>query len=146
MTKHRDEPLPTYPVITDEELDRRSVMLLSEVLEYLDALAARDYEGQIKELCDIQYVLLGNFVAMGLDNAPFFREVHRSNMTKDRVAGDQALGTKVSKGPSYQPANIMSVYEKLYVHGFVDDDGTADDTVSLVDDEGVVYSNVVVLP
>lgn len=36
----------------------------------------------LKELCDLQYVLDGTFVAFGLPKVPAFNRVHKSNMSK----------------------------------------------------------------
>lgn len=45
---------------------------------------------------------------MGLNKAPFFREVHRSNMTKDFQATEGNM-LKVVKGPDFEPPDLAEV-------------------------------------
>lgn len=59
----------------------------------------------LKEMADVQYVLSGTAVSLGLDLDQAFNRVHESNMTKIDINGKLhrcPLG-KVLKGPNYKP-------------------------------------------
>lgn len=65
----------------------------------------------IDALCDLLYVVFGTFVSWGLNPAPFFKEVHDSNMTK--VSPDKLVREdgRVMKGPSYRPPDLQRVLD-----------------------------------
>ena len=70
-------------------------------------MAQRDVEAVAKELADLLYVVYGTAVSCGLDMAPVFREVHRSNMSK--VGGHKRADGKWVKPPSYSPAHLRPI-------------------------------------
>ena len=55
-----------------------------------------------KELADLRMAVEGAAVSFGIDLEAVYREVHRSNMTKERHPD----GGKLVKGDSYSPADI----------------------------------------
>lgn len=59
----------------------------------------------LKEMADLQYVLSGAAVALGLPLEKAFRRVHRSNMSKLGEDGKpiRREDGKSLKGPNYQP-------------------------------------------
>lgn len=59
----------------------------------------------LKELCDLQYVLSGMAVALGLPVQEAFNRVHASNMSKLDEDGNPIYREdgKVMKGPNYKP-------------------------------------------
>lgn len=59
----------------------------------------------LKEMADLQYVLSGMAVALGLPLEEAFNRVHQSNMTKLDDDGKPVLREdgKVMKGPNYVP-------------------------------------------
>jgi len=59
---------------------------------------------------DLQYVVVGTDVAMGIDGEPVWQEIHRSNMTKF-IDGYRRDDGKWIKGPSYSPANIAAILD-----------------------------------
>lgn len=59
---------------------------------------------------DIQYVTVGNGIAMGLDLQPGWEEVQRSNMSKF-IDGYKAPSGKWIKGPSYRPAQLQPIID-----------------------------------
>ena len=68
-------------------------------------------ENLLKELCDLQYVLSGAAVALGLNVQPAFNRVHASNLSK---AGDDGKPIyredgKIVKGPNYRPPNLRNL-------------------------------------
>lgn len=59
----------------------------------------------LKEMADLQYVLSGTAVALGLPLEEAFRRVHKSNMSKLGEDGKpiRREDGKSLKGPNYQP-------------------------------------------
>ena len=62
----------------------------------------------LKELCDLQYVLSGAAVALGLDLEVAFNRVHKSNMSKLGKDGKVVYREdgKIIKGDNYKPPNL----------------------------------------
>ena len=65
----------------------------------------------LKELCDLQYVLSGAAVALGLDIQTAFNRVHASNMSKLGEDGKPIYREdgKVLKGPNYEPPDLKDL-------------------------------------
>lgn len=63
-----------------------------------------------KEMADAIYVILGTALEFGIPMEDVFKEVHRSNMSKD-IGGKRGDG-KVLKGSSYRPADVPTVLRK----------------------------------
>lgn len=65
----------------------------------------------LKELCDLQYVLSGAAVALGLDIQTAFNRVHHSNMSKLGEDGKPVYREdgKIIKGPDYIPPNLKDL-------------------------------------
>src|SRR5574341_14549 len=80
-------------------------LIQEEFAELCEALAQRDVEAVAKELADLLYVVYGTAVSCGIDMAPVFREVHRSNMSK--VGGHKRADGKWLKPPDYSPARLQ---------------------------------------
>lgn len=59
---------------------------------------------------DIQYVTVGNGVAMCLDLQPGWEEVQKSNMSKF-IDGYKGPDGKWQKGPSYRPARLQPIID-----------------------------------
>jgi len=97
---------PTIP--GDDVLQFRINLINEEAEEFEQAAKARNLVEMADALADLLYVTLGAAVSLGIDMAPVFEEVHRSNMTKvwpDGQVRRRADG-KVIKPPTYSPANI----------------------------------------
>jgi len=64
----------------------------------------------LKELADLQYVLSGMVVALGLPMQEVFSRVHKSNMSK-LVNGKvlKRADGKFLKGPNYQPPYLQDI-------------------------------------
>jgi len=99
--------------------------LLNEELDEFMA-ACRDYEKEASTqnfveifdaLLDLQYVLDGAFVAMGLHKIKMegYVEVHSSNMSKAGPDGKpiKDASGKVLKGPNYYKPNLYPILNKL---------------------------------
>lgn len=97
------------------ELDARVMFLrvrliCSELGELVDAMDSGDVVRIADALADLSYVVHGTAVAYELSEVmdAVFREVHRSNMTKDHraIASGQKYGPH-GKGEFYEPPRIL---------------------------------------
>jgi predicted HAD superfamily Cof-like phosphohydrolase len=100
-------PVKCSPDVCDEKTNALRINLLAEELEELkEALAAGDPLETLDALIDLQYVLDGAFLSLGLHDVKTaaFNEVHRSNMSKLGEDGKpirRESDGKVMKGPNY---------------------------------------------
>lgn len=91
----------------------RARLVAGEAAELIDALHAEDLALEADALCDLLYVTLGTALALGL--APIlpelFREVHRSNLTKDFKSNpaDEGGSRVLVKGPGYEPPRLAEL-------------------------------------
>lgn len=90
----------------DNLLLQRAAMAIEELAEWLQAHANGDLVTAADAWADRAYVLFGDAVATGLPAAALFAEVHRSNMTKEPVAGGSG---KARKGPGYTPPDLRTI-------------------------------------
>jgi predicted HAD superfamily Cof-like phosphohydrolase len=67
---------------TDELIRFRLNLLLDELCELEEALLARDRPHAAQESADLEYVLHGTTISLGLDLDRAVAEVHRANMSK----------------------------------------------------------------
>lgn len=98
--------------LTRDYLELRMNLLEEELSEIYDASQfllenqtnKKAKENLLKELCDLQYVLSGLAVSIGLDLEHAFIRVHQSNMSKLGDDGKPVYREdgKVMKGPNYQ--------------------------------------------
>ena len=92
--------------LLNEELAELNIALDSLLSELQTSGSTRqDTRARMfKELADLQYVLSGMVVALGIPMQETFRRVHQSNMSKlvDGHALKREDG-KVLKGPNYKP-------------------------------------------
>ena len=103
-----DIAIGTLPAVPDAATCALRVSLIQEEFaELREALHQEDIEGIAKELADLLYVVYGTAVSCGIDMAPVFREVHRSNMSK--VGGHKRADGKWLKPPDYSPAHLQSI-------------------------------------
>ena len=100
-------------LIPENLIDLRLDLLQEELHEYRMAAKERDLIGVADALTDLLYVLLGTFVAHGLQNhaVELFEEVHKSNMSKYTGLESPLLREdgKVLKSPQFQKPNISAV-------------------------------------
>ena len=103
-----DIAIGTLPVVPDAATCALRVSLIQEEFaELCEALCQQDIEAVAKELADLLYVVYGTAVSCGIDMAPVFREVHRSNMSK--VGGHKRADGKWIKPPDYSPACLQPI-------------------------------------
>lgn len=100
-------PVEDAPSVSDEKTNALRINLLAEELDELKkALANNDPLEALDALIDLQYVLDGAFLSLGLHDVKdiAFNEVHRSNMSKLGEDGKpirREEDGKVMKGPNY---------------------------------------------
>ena len=87
----------------------RERLIQEEFDELKEAMKAGDLPAIAKELADLLYVVYGTAVSYGIDVAPVFREVQRSNMSK--VGGYKREDGKWVKPPTYSPARVAPILE-----------------------------------
>lgn len=98
----------------------RSKLIAEECHELVESLYNLDQRGMkkedlmhvAKEICDVMYVAIGTAVAFNIDIDNAFKEVHRSNMSKEVAA---KVGGKVQKGLSYVPANLTEAVKNAHL-------------------------------
>ncbi len=88
----------------------RERLIQEEFDELKEAMKAEHLPGIAKELADLLYVVYGTAVSYGIDMAPVFREVQRSNMSK--VGGYKRDDGKWVKPSTYSPARIEPILER----------------------------------
>ncbi len=91
-------------------------MLLEELEEYRAAVRDNDIVEIADALTDMLYVLLGTFIAHGLQDIAeeFFDEVHRSNMSKLDDQGNPIFRNdgKVMKSERFSEPDLRSIIAK----------------------------------
>jgi predicted HAD superfamily Cof-like phosphohydrolase len=103
--------------ITIKDLELRQRLLEEEFSEVLECMWERNdlgldnkswRLGLLKEICDLQYVLSGLAVELGLDVEKAFRRVHKSNMSKLDDNGKPVYREdgKVLKSKNYKAPNL----------------------------------------
>lgn len=112
-----DQPIVDKPNVSDDDLNQLRIKLLEEELNELTcALLAHDPVEVLDALTDLQYVLDGAYLSLGMyrykDAA--LREVHSSNMSKLGEDGKpiRRKDGKVMKGPNYRPPNLKKILEE----------------------------------
>ena len=94
------------PLDADTKILRMN-LIREEVQELKEAFDGNDVVAIAKELADLLYVVYGAAVSSGIDMAPVFREVHRSNLTK--IGGHKREDGKWVKPATYSPARIEPI-------------------------------------
>lgn len=97
---------PTPSLIPEDRSHNRYRLMKDEVEEYLAGAQKGDIENVAKELADILYAVYGTILEHGLQDkiAAIFKEVHRSNMSKDYHE------YKMMKGANYVEADIKKIF------------------------------------
>lgn len=70
-----------------------------------------DWPEVVDGLCDLMYVTLGVPIEAGFRIAPFFAEVHRSNMTK--TGGPVRGDGKVLKPDTFEPPRMKYLWDRV---------------------------------
>ena len=117
---------PVNKSLTQDELGLRHALIFEEYVELKAEIAAAMSDvamyGKVsvttkarllKEMADLQYVLSGMAVAMGLPLQEAFNRVHKSNLSKLGVDGKPQYRDdgKVLKGDNYAPPDMETLVE-----------------------------------
>ena len=107
-----NQPIRTTPGFPHPAVARRRLWwIITEVWELAVAMWRHDLVEIADAAVDILYFTYGIGHNYGIDIDACFREVHRSNMTKDFTQfyeGDERI-PKVTKGKNYEPPNLRKV-------------------------------------
>ena len=126
---------PTVPSFgSDEDLQLRLDLIREEFEELVEAVEAGDLVETIDALCDIEYVVKGFAVAIGVDLEPFWEEVHSTNMKK--ASGPKREDGKQLKPEGWHPPQIRNVFARLYTSAPISR------TASLMRSRGFRYNKV----
>ncbi|MEL7540219.1 MAG: nucleoside triphosphate pyrophosphohydrolase family protein [Pseudomonadota bacterium] len=111
--EHFQVPVLDSPILPADRVEMRLAILEEEVQELRSAVEAGDIVEVLDALCDIQYVLDGNFLEFGLHKLKHaaFSEVHASNMSKLGEDGQPILREdgKVLKGPNFFGPDLAQI-------------------------------------
>ena len=113
-------PVPEMPTGPDNRLRLlfRLKHIQEEMQEALDAVDSNDIVEMADAMADIVYLALGVCHDLKIPFEHVFAEIHRSNMTKERVkdASESKRNDPhdLKKGPTFSPADVKSV---LQAHG-----------------------------
>lgn len=114
-------PIKNEPYISDPVINKLRLNLLREEVDELEeALDEQNIVEVLDALTDIQYILDGSYLSLGLHIAKYkaFIEVHRSNMSKADDAGLPIIREdgKILKSDNYEPPNLHPILAELYVN------------------------------
>lgn len=98
-------PDSTTPAIRRPEL--RAELIREEAEETCAAILRGDLIGAIDGICDLLAVTYGAGAEFGIDVAPFWDEVHRTNMAK--AGGPMRADGKRLKPPGWTPPDIAGL-------------------------------------
>ena len=108
------EQAPTAS-LSAETIALRVSLIQEELNEYRHAAEARDLVGVADALSDLMYVVLGTYVAHGLQDLAeaLFAEVHASNMSKLDEDGRVIYRSdgKVLKSALWRPPNLAAILD-----------------------------------
>lgn len=80
-------------------------LIAEEFAEYVKADSEDDLIALADSFGDLIYIILAAAVAHGIPITDVFSEIHRSNMTKQKVAKHK----KIIKGKNYSPPQICKI-------------------------------------
>jgi len=108
-----DIPVGASPALRRHEL--RAALIEEEAAETCSAIRAGDFAEAIDGLCDLLCVVYGAAVEFGIDLAPFWAEVHKTNMAK--VGGPVREDGKRLKPEGWTPPRIAELLATLCACG-----------------------------
>jgi predicted HAD superfamily Cof-like phosphohydrolase len=104
---------PHIPI--ESEKNFRISLIKEEIQETLKALSEDNLVEIADGIADSIYVLLGCAIAYGINVHPVWKEVQKSNMSKEM--GHKREDGKVIKTDKFIPPNIKRVIEKQILNG-----------------------------
>lgn len=113
--KGSDKLIKLRNELIKEEYGELQIELASAMvdLQTEGKISVRTKARLLKELADLQYVVSGLAVALGLPLQVAFTRVHKSNMSKLGKDGKPVLREdgKILKGPDYVPVDLEDLVE-----------------------------------
>jgi len=103
---------PMLKVFSHDRRVLRAHLMIEELGELLEAMANRNEVGALDALTDLTYVVFGTAVTLDLPLDEAFQEVHRSNMTKQKMSNDPGKERIRDKGPNYVPADLDAILRR----------------------------------
>jgi predicted HAD superfamily Cof-like phosphohydrolase len=102
-----DQITPDVPTLAGSDVQQLRVRLIREELdELIEAYQTKDLEAVADGLTDLLYVVIGSFVAHGINAKAMFLAVHQNNM--DKIAtGTKDAGGKFVKSPDHLPPDLQ---------------------------------------
>lgn len=100
-----DIPVASTPAIRRPEL--RAELIREEAAETVEAIERGDLVGAVDGMCDLFCVVYGTAAEFGIDLAPFWDEVHRTNLAKK--GGPVREDGKRLKPPGWKPPDIAGI-------------------------------------
>lgn len=98
-------PVREYPTVPEDgEQLLRMGLIVEEYEELLSAMGKKDLVGIADGAIDLIYVILGMLHTYGIDPAPVWEEVQKTNMRKE--GGSKNPSGKLLKPPGWRPPNI----------------------------------------
>jgi predicted HAD superfamily Cof-like phosphohydrolase len=111
--KKMGAPIRREPQANIPEAKLRFAFIEEELNEYKQAIADQNVIAVADALADLLYVVYGTALHHGIDIDAIFREVHRSNMTKEPNAEGKAI-----KGIAFENPQISDVLAKQPGHRY----------------------------
>jgi predicted HAD superfamily Cof-like phosphohydrolase len=99
--------LPDPDSVEIRRPELRASLIEEEARETVEAIRAGDLLGAIDGMCDVLCVIYGTAAEFGVDLAPFWDEVHRTNMAK--AGGPVREDGKRLKPEGWQPPDLSRV-------------------------------------
>lgn len=104
---HRALGLPIGESVELRRVELRAKLIEEEAAEAVEAIRRRDLIGSLDGLCDLLCVVYGAAVEWGINVAPFWDEVHRTNIAKR--GGPVRADGKQLKPAGWRPPNLAAV-------------------------------------
>lgn len=103
---------PMKPKMPSDKVQNLRIELIDEELQELsEAFVNQNIVEVADAIGDLMVVVIGAGVACGIDLAPVWDEINRSNMSKF-IDGHRREDGKWMKGPSYSPANLTPIIQE----------------------------------
>lgn len=127
MRKHKQFAARYPHDIPEEVRELRKRLHREECITELEAaMDAGDLYEIADALADSLYVIFGTAITYGIPIDSVFDEVHRSNMSKDRLANQIGIADKVSKGINFRPPKIRPLIDQCIRMGMDNDNSNSE--------------------
>jgi predicted HAD superfamily Cof-like phosphohydrolase len=108
---HAALDIPTHDTPGIRRPELRAALIREEADETVAAILAGDLIEALDGCCDLLAVVYGTAAEFGVDLAPFWDEVHRTNMAK--VGGPVRADGKRLKPPGWTPPDLQRVLDEV---------------------------------